>query len=327
MNLSAPPKPSKPSLAGPLPDKPYLLSTTEITQSLAVDPALGLNTPEAKKRLQQFGPNELAAYRSKSPLILFLEQFRSPLVWVLAVAAALAFSFEETLEAISILIVMLINAVIGFIMEWQAIKSMEALRKLAQTYARVYRDGHLQQIATQLLVPGDVVYLEAGDIPAADMRLLEEANLGMNESALTGESTIVEKQAEPIEEERMIAEQENMLFRGTTVSRGNGKAVVVLTGADTQIGKIAELTRQATKEATPLEKKLAKLSQKLIWLALGMAIVILGIGLLQGRDLLLMVEMAIALAIAAVPEGLPVVATIALARGVYRFPALINTDA
>lgn len=301
-----------------LPVPAYQLPEGEVVRLLEVAGEQGLSSEEAARRLALVGPNELTLYRSKNLLVLFLEQFKSPLAWVLALAAMLAFVFNEDLEGIAILIVILVNALIGFAMEWQAMSSMEALRKLTQTFARVYRDGKLTEVATSTLVPGDIVYLEAGDIPAADMRLLEAVNLGVNESALTGESVAVSKQITVVPEEVALGDQHNMLFRGTVVSRGNGRAVVVRTGPRTEIGKIAELTQRAEKESTPLEKKLGKLSQKLLWLALGLAVLIFIIGLLQGRDLFLMIEMAIALAIAAVPEGLPVVATIALARGMLR---------
>ncbi|PHN08214.1 cation-translocating P-type ATPase [Flavilitoribacter nigricans] len=301
-----------------LPLAAYLMTASDVVHSLEVSIDTGLTTEEAKSRLEQVGPNELELYRQKSLLQLFLEQFKSPLAWVLALASALAFGFGEDLEAIAILVVILINAIIGFAMEWQAMSSMEALRQLTQTFARVYRNGKLVEVETAGLVPGDVVYLEAGDIPAADMRLLETVNLGVNESALTGESVAVSKQIEPIAATTVLGDQRNMLFRGTVVSRGNARAVVVRTGSRTEIGKIADLAQRASKEVTPLEKKLSKLSQKLIWLALALALMILVIGLLQGRDIFLMIEMAIALAIAAVPEGLPVVATIALARGMLR---------
>lgn len=301
-----------------LPSEAYLMAVHDVSRSLQVAVDSGLSTEEAERRLAETGPNELELYRQKSLVVLFLEQFKSPLAWVLAIAAALAFGFDEDLEGIAILVVILINAIIGFVMEWQAMSSMEALRKLAQSFARVYRDGKLHEIDVVQLVPGDIVYLEAGDIPAADMRLLEAVNLGVNESALTGESVAVSKQVEPIETTSVLGDQRNMLFRGTVVSRGNARAIVVRTGPRTEIGKIADLAHRANKEVTPLEKKLGKLSQKLIWLALALAVLILVIGLVQGRDLFLMIEMAIALAIAAVPEGLPVVATIALARGMLR---------
>lgn len=301
-----------------LPDQPFRLSATELSRVLQVDPHNGLDSGEAQARLGVFGPNELEIYRSRNLLLLFLDQFKSPLVWVLALVAALAFGFRETLEGISILIVIAFNALIGLLMEWQAGQSMKALRKLSPVFARVYRDGKLVLLEATQLVPGDMVYLEAGDMPAADMRILEATNLGTNEAALTGESTIVSKHAEPLPEKVALADQKNMLFRGTTVSRGNGTALVVYTGRQTQLGEIARLTQEADGEVTPLEKKLSVLSRRLIWLALGLAVLILIIGLFQGRGLFLMIEMAIALAIAAIPEGLPIVATIALAKGMLR---------
>ncbi len=297
---------------------PHTISKTDLIKQLDTHAQSGLTAAAAKKRLQEYGYNQLEQHQSPSLFSIFIAQFISPLVWVLAFAAGLAFIFQEWLESAAIIGVIFINAGIGFFMEKQAIKSMDALRKLVQTYARVFRNGELQQVATIELVPGDILYLEAGDIVPADARLLEVHNLGVAEAALTGESTQVSKHTKEVALDATLADRKNQVFKGTMVSRGNGKAIITQTGKHTELGKIATLTQQATKETTPLEKKLNVLSHKLIWLTMILSAMVLVIGILQGRDLFLMIETAIALAIAAIPEGLPIVATIALAKGMLR---------
>lgn len=226
--------------------------------------------------------------------------------------------FGEWVEGLAIITVILLNALIGAFMEIQAKRSMDALKKLSQKTARVIRDGAVRNIPSRSVVPGDIIYVEAGDIIAADARLLEMHNLAVNESALTGESMQVSKSVDPIRKKVPLGDRRNMLFNGTMVTRGNAHAVVTDTGQKTELGKIAALTQSAEKESTPLEKKLNVLSRKMIWLTLVLGACILVIGLLQGRPTFLMIETTIALAIAAIPEGLPVVATIALARGMLR---------
>lgn len=297
---------------------PHAKTKVDLLTQLNSNLEKGLTTQEAQKRLETYGYNQLDQVPPTPLWYIFLQQFISPLVWVLAVAAGLAFLFQEWLEGAAIIGVIFINAGIGFFMEKQAIKSMESLKKLTQTYAHIFRDGVLQKIIAAELVPGDIIYLEAGDIVPADARLMEVHNLGVSEAALTGESTLVSKHTQAIASDTSLADQKNQVFRGTVVSRGNGKAIITKTGKHTQLGKIAQLTQRAEKEVTPLEQKLNVLSRKLIWLTLVLAAMVLTIGILQGRDLFLMIETAIALAIAAIPEGLPIVATIALAKGMLR---------
>lgn len=296
----------------------YRLSVKAIVQDLETDSKSGLTKADATQRLRQWGENKIEFRHEKKLWVLFLEQFINPLVAVLGAAATLAFAFEEWLEGSAVLVVILINALIGFYMEWQARRSMEALRRLSQSVAKVYREGQLQSIHTDQIVIGDLLFLEAGDVVPADARIVQEHQLGIMEAALTGESDQVEKGRQKLNGSVLLADQRNMVFKGTTVTRGNAKALVVATGANTELGKIAHLTHHAEKEATPLEKKLSVLSRKLIWLTLFLAAIILVIGLLRGREFYLMMETAIAMAIAAIPEGLPIVATIALARGMLR---------
>ena len=299
-------------------EPPHQLQTKEVSLRFHTNAAQGLNRLEVKKRLEEFGPNALEGAVRQSLWKILLLQFANPLVAILGLAAALAFIFSDWLEGIAILVVLGINAGIGFYMEWQAGHSMDALRKLAQTFTTVIREGEMLRISARDLAPGDLVFLEAGDVTPADCRLIQENNLAVNEAALTGESGSVSKNTASLPPETPLADRLNMVFKGTTVIRGNAKAIVTATGKNTQLGQIAQLTEEATKAITPLERRLSKLARKLIWICLILAVLVLAIGLLQGRDPLLMVETAIALAIAAIPEGLPVVATIALARGMLR---------
>ncbi len=297
---------------------PHLEPTEHVCRTLSVDAGIGLCDKEADSRLEQVGPNELERRRRKPLWLLFLEQFLSPLVWVLLAAGVLASLFQEWLEAGSVLVVILFNAMIGFVMEWQAMRTMDALRQLAASTARVLRNGRVKDIPARDLVPGDVIILEAGDVVPADGRLIEVNDLSVKESALTGESIPVNKSTPALTEEAGVGDQICMAFKGTAILHGNGRAVVTATGSATHLGQIANLTWEATRETTPLGEKLARLSKRLLWLTFLLAAMILLMGWLQGRDLYQMVKTAIALAVAAIPEGLPIVATIALARGMLR---------
>jgi len=299
-------------------EQPHAHSPQQIEQALRTDPLKGLDSEEADKRFQQYGPNELEAEKTKSPLLIFLQQFLNPIVYVLAVATVLAFVFEEWIEGIAVLIVIFLNSIIGFIMEWQAVRSMKALQEMAQTIAHVFRDQQLKDIPSRALVPGDVIHLAMGDVVPADARLIREKNLAVKEAALTGESVQVEKDINAINHDTALAERVNMLYKGTLVTRGMGRAIVTATGTQTELGRISKLTKQAKKEITPLEKRLNDLSKRLIWLTLVVAVIIAVMGIIEGKELVLMIETAIALAVAAIPEGLPIVATIALARGMLR---------
>ena len=296
----------------------HSLLIDKVIALLETDQVNGLPNETVNIRLKTFGKNILVLHQQKSWWRTLINQFESPLVWVLAFAAILAFLFDEWLEGVAIVIVMVINALIGFFMEWQANRSMEALRNLSEVNAIVIRDGKKQNIKASDLTLGDLLLLESGDVVTADCRLVEQNNLGVKESALTGESMPVSKQLEPVEITTPLAERSNLLYKGTIINRGNARAVVTAIGANTELGHIAKLTQNALEEITPLEKKLAKLSRKLIGLTLVLASIIFVAGILHGRSVLMMIETAIALAIAAIPEGLPIVATIALAKGMVR---------
>lgn len=296
----------------------HSLSVEEILSEFNVDPNKGLASSEVKSRLEEHGYNRLKKRKSKNIGLIFLEQFLDPIIYILAAAMALAYFFGEWLEGTAVLIVILITALIGFFMEWQALRSVEALQKMVETHANVLRDGKEEQIKAAGLVPGDIVILESGDVIPADCRMLETESFAVKEAILTGESNQIEKSIEELSGKVALADRKNMLYKGTIAVRGNAKAIVVSTGIKTEIGRISELTSGAKKESTPLEKKLKRLSRWLIWLTLFLALLIIVTGYFQGKDLMLMIETGIALAVAAIPEGLPIVATIALARGMLR---------
>lgn len=298
--------------------KAHSIGVEEVVRKLNANPEKGLNSIEANERLERYGENRLKEAKSKSVFMIFVEQFLDPVIYILAGAMALAFLFNETLEGFAVLVVILITASIGFFMEWQALRSVEALQKMVPRMAHVLRDGKVKNINAWFLVPGDIIHLTAGDIVPADARVLGSKSLAIKEAVLTGESNQVEKRTETLPEDAPLAEHSNMVYKGTIAARGSGRAVVIGTGDHTVIGEISSLTHEAEKGTTPLEKKLSKLSQRLIWLTLFLALLIAVSGYLEGKELMLMIETGIALAVAAIPEGLPIVATIALARGMVK---------
>jgi Ca2+-transporting ATPase len=259
--------------------------------------------------------------------VIFVNQFKNLIVLMLTAATALAFAFGQWLEGISIAVAIAINAIIGFLTEWNAVRSMEALQRMSRVSAKVRRDGQIQEVLSEQLVPGDIVLVEGGDIVSADLRLLEASRLQADESALTGESVPVQKTIDPLDADTPLAERINILFKGTAVTGGSGEGVVVATGMKTELGRISSLAEEAEEEETPLERRLNRLGHKLIWVTLAIAIFVGISGIIVGKEILLIIETAIALAVAAIPEGLPIVATIALARGMWRMArhnALMN---
>mgnify|MGYP001812838174 CR=1 FL=1 len=297
---------------------PHTISIQKISKQLNVDPEKGLTTSEAKKRRSIYRENTLKQTQSKNVWLIALDQFLDPVIYVLGMAMILAFAFEEWLEGFAVLAVILITALIGFFMERQAIRSVEALQKMVQAVAYVIRNGSAKRLKARFLVPGDIILLESGDVVPADARLIAHQRLAIKEAVLTGESNQVEKNLDILPVETTLAERSNMVFKGTIVVRGDAKAIVTATGDQTHIGQISSLTQEAHKERSPLEKRLNKLSRWLIGLTLILAILIAISGYFQGKDLFLMVKIGIALAVAAIPEGLPIVATIALARGMVK---------
>ncbi len=293
-------------------------STARVLADFEVDALLGLTNGAVQIRRRRFGPNLLQAAKRRSILSIMADQFKSVVILLLFMAGVLAFLFADFAEGLAIFAVIAINSSIGFLTEWRAIRSMEALRRLGSVMTVVMRDGNIQEIPAGELVPGDIVVLEGGDIVTADIRLIEAAKLQADESTLTGESLPVDKQTDPLPEETPVMERSNSVFKGTAVTRGSGKGVVVETGMSTELGRISRLVTEAEAHQTPLEKRLDALGRRLAWAVLAIGLFIAAISILLGRDALLSIEVGIALAVAAVPEGLPIVATIALARGMWR---------
>jgi Ca2+-transporting ATPase len=282
--------------------------------------ATGLSTQEAAQRLAADGPNELKEGKRISPLQIFLSQFKSLLVWILIAAGVISGVLSEMVDAIAILAIVVLNAVIGFYQEFKAEKSIAALKKLTAPEARVLRDGQVTSIPASGIVVGDILALEAGDLVAADARLLEAASLRCIESALTGESTAETKQPATLEQgDVALGDRENIVFMGTSVAAGTAQAVVVATAMNTELGRIAGLIAEAgAEEGTPLQRKLDSFGHILVWAALGIVVLLFGLGLLRGIEPLELFMTSVSLAVAAVPEGLPAVVTVALALGVLR---------
>jgi Ca2+-transporting ATPase len=287
----------------------------------------GLSERAVLDRRARTGPNVLATVDPIRPWKILVEQFKSIVILLLVAAAVVSAIMQETPEAVAIIIVIALNTIIGFVTELKARQSMEALRQLGTVLTRVRRDGAVSMISSEELVPGDMVLVEAGDVITADLRILHAANVQCDESLLTGESLPVGKHAEPVAADAFIGKRRCMLYRGTSLTRGYVEAIVVATGMQTEIGRIAQLAEEAEAGSTPLEQRLDALARKLVWLTLGVVASTSLAGILAGRDIKLMIETGIALAVAAIPEGLPIVATIALARGLWRMAArnaLIN---
>ncbi|PKV50633.1 Ca2+-transporting ATPase [Aquimarina sp. MAR_2010_214] len=297
---------------------PHNILAQDVLLQLDADPENGLSTTDVQKRQAIYGENKLKRKRAKSGWLILVEQFFDPIIYILSSAMLLAFIFGEWLEGFSVLVVILITSLIGFFMERQAIRSVESLQKMTQTVANVLRDGSIKRIKARYLVPGDSILLASGDVVPADARLIWHQSLAVKESALTGESHQVEKNVDVLPLETRLIEQTNMVFKGTIITRGNAKAIVTATGDKTAIGQISSLTQETGQEKTPLEKKLNRLSHWLIGLTLILAVLIAISGYFQGKDLMLMIKTGIALAVAAIPEGLPIVATIALAKGMVK---------
>ncbi|WP_159476731.1 cation-transporting P-type ATPase [Dyadobacter sp. 3J3] len=282
------------------------------------DPEKGLSKEEAEARTAQFGLNELELVKPENIWLIVLRQFNSVIVYILAAAGIVSFILGDELESFTIIAVILINAITGFTLEYNARQSMEALRKLDVTPARVIRDGQIQEIPSEQVTIGDILVLEAGDLVAADASIIERNQLRVDESALTGESLPSEKSLDPSYENAPLGDQHNNLFKGTAITDGNAKAIVTGIGQLTELGKIATMVHQAKRTATPLEGKLNSLTKVLIWVTLGMALAFLVVGLLRGQEIKQLIETAVALAIAAIPEGMSIVATVALAYGMLR---------
>ena len=284
----------------------------------------GLSQEEAEKRLGEYGLNELKKEKGISPIRLFLGQFTNILIIILLIATALSLVIGEVIDALIIFAIVVASALLGFIEEYRSEKAVEALKKMTAPTAVVLRNGKEIKIPTSQIVPGDVVLLYTGDKIAGDSRLIESINLKVDEAPLTGESAPVNKDINAIPEETQLNDRRNMVFTGTVVVYGRGKAVVTSTGMNTEFGKIAKMVQMTEQEETPLEKRMASVGK---WIGILAVVVCLGvgtIGILEGREILQMVLWAVSLAVAAVPEALPAIVTGALAVGMYRM-ARVNT--
>jgi cation-transporting ATPase F len=294
------------------------LAAHEVVLMLETDPARGLGTGEAARRSARYGPNVLPSGGGGGVLRRILRQFHNPLIYVLIAASAVTAFFAEYLDSAVILGVVMVNAVIGFMQESRAEKALDSLRSLGRTRARVVRDGEERALPSEELVPGDLVIVEAGDKVPADIRLIRLAELRIDESALTGESMPVAKDEVVLPGETPVADRRNMLYSGTLVTSGGGTGVVVATGAETELGRIHRLVGSAETLATPLTRKLAWFSKLLTAVILVLAVVTFVIGLLRGEGAVETFTAAVALAVGAIPEGLPAAVTITLAIGVAR---------
>jgi Ca2+-transporting ATPase len=296
----------------------HALPAVAVIDRQEVNVGSGLTEDEATRRLERFGPNTLLTHPERTAWSLLIDQFRSPVVWLLGAAAPVAALFGTWTEAIAILAVLAINSAIGFVTELRATRSMEALRKLGTRTSRVRREGKVKVLSAEQIVPGDIILLESGDVVTADMRLVEAKNLFIDESTLTGEAVPVQKGTDPAATDAIIAEQSSMAHKGTAITRGSGVGVVVATGMATELGLTTKLVIESQERASPLQRKLAELTKQLVMATIVVTALIAGIGMATGRDFLLMIQASIALAVAAIPEGLPIVATMALARGLWR---------
>src|SRR5438552_4400212 len=281
----------------------------------------GLTAAEARAALAEVGRNEIRRVAAASRWRMLVRQFASPLIWLLFLACAVALALGEVADAVAIAAIVTINGAVGFLQEHRAETALAALRSLTAPRAQVLRDGRRTVVSAAEVVPGDVLLLEAGDIVAADARLVEAHALATNEAPLTGESAPCAKRTEPIAEGAPLGERRDRVFMGTSVVRGTGRATVVATGMRSELGRIAHLLATAEETETPLQRRLAHVSRTLLHLCLGVVAVTAVMGLLRGVAPMTVLLSAVSLAVAAVPEGLPAIVTIALALGVQRMAA------
>lgn len=302
----------------------HSIETEEALSKLESSSTNGLTSQEAQKRLNEFGPNELKKEKGKSPVRLFLEQFTDVLIIILLIATGLSLVVGDTIEAGIIFAIVIASASLGFFGEYRSEKAVEALKKMTAPAALVLRNGKEVKVPAAELVPGDIILLYTGDKVPADSRIIEAVNLKVDEAALTGESMPVNKVSDALPEETQLNDKKNMVFTGTIVAYGRGKAVVTSTGMNTEFGKIAKMVQTTSTEQTPLEKRMGSVGKWIGILAIGVCIIVGAIGIIEGREILQMVIWAVSLAVAAVPEALPAIVTGALAVGMYRM-AKVNT--
>ena len=300
----------------------HTLTQEETLDHLKTNPRRGLTAREASSRLEAYGPNALKGKPPRPLLLRLWDQLRDPMILVLLAAAALSLwssGGEDWLDSAIILLIVVVNAVISISQENSAQKALEALRNMSAPLARVIRDGEEQKLPSREVVPGDIIRLEAGDLVPADARLLEAFSLKADESAMTGESVSVDKNARgALPRETPLADRENMVIGSTIITAGRATGVVVSTGMDSEVGRVAGLLLGQEERETPLQHRMGEISRTLSFVCLCVCAVMFGVGLLEGRDLLSMFMTAVSLAVAAIPEGLPAIVTIVLALGVQR---------
>ncbi|MCM3441157.1 calcium-translocating P-type ATPase, SERCA-type [Metabacillus halosaccharovorans] len=295
------------------------MRSDEVMDTIHSDRDVGLTNKEVQKRTQKFGLNELKEADRPSAIIIFLNQFKDFMVLVLLAATLISGLLGEYIDAIAIIAIVIVNGVLGFFQERRAERSLEALKELSAPQVTVLRDGKWEKILSKELVPGDIVKFTSGDRIGADMRLIDTKSLEVEESALTGESLPVQKSTQPIAGENVgLGDLTNMVFMGTLVTRGSGIGVVIGTGMNTAMGQIADLLQNAETMETPLQRRLEQLGKILIVVALFLTLLVVSIGVLQGHDLYNMFLAGVSLAVAAIPEGLPAIVTVALSLGVQR---------
>ncbi|RFT16150.1 MAG: Cation-transporting ATPase [Candidatus Saccharicenans subterraneus] len=298
----------------------WMMTPEDVAAAYDSDLKHGLSSEQAAASLEKYGPNQLQEAPSRSPLAVFFDQFKSFLIWVLIGAAIVSGFLGEWVDALAIIAIVILNAVLGFVQEFRAEKSLAALKKMAAPMARVIRDGELKQIPAREIVPGDLLELEAGDHVAADARVVyHTTNFAVHEAALTGESTPVFKTGAVLEGEDIpLADRANLVYAGTSVSSGKARAMVVATGMSTELGQIARMIQEISLETTPLQRKLEQFGRWIVYLCFGLVGLIFLLEWLRGGELVQVFLTAVSLAVAAIPEGLPAVVTIALALGVQR---------
>lgn len=298
----------------------FTKSKEEVLRSLDTDVKEGLSSQEAEKRLQSFGRNELDVKKKESIVKKVIGQLEDPMIIVLLIAAFLSYvssGFKDWTDSVIILLIVVINAIISISQENNANKSLEALQKMSAPLAKVIRNKKMEHIETAMLVPGDIIELEAGDLVPADVRILSAANLKADESAMTGESVPVNKKAlEGLPDDTVLADRKNMLISSTVITNGRATCVVTNTGMNTEVGRIANMLISEDNNTTPLQRKMAEISKLLSIICLGICILMFVVGILYSRPILEIFMMAVSLGVAAIPEGLAAIVTIVLALGV-----------
>lgn len=299
-------------------DRPWSLATEKVSFYFQTNDKTGLSDAEAKAALNRFGKNVLHAEKKTSLIIIFIRQFKNPMVYTLLFATLIACLLQEWINAGAILGILFLNAIISYTQEIKSSAAIEALKKLSVPKTRVLRDGKILSIASENVVPGDVTIFEAGDFVSADARVLEGFQLTADESPLTGESLPVKKISQVIKEDAFLADRKNMLHAGTAISSGSGKAIVTATGMFSEIGKIAGLLIETKSEDTPLQLRLALVTKRLIMLGLVVILIVIFLRYMEGESWFVILMSAISLAVAAIPEGLPTIVTLALTLAVRR---------